>query len=58
VSPARKGQTGQDTVWVEDLGWPKELNHVFDEGPDAPMGSSNFKGEKGLPVVKYTKPLP
>ena len=36
--------------------WVGSRNHVLDEGPDPPMGRSNFEGE-GRPVVKYRDTL-
>ena len=32
-------------------------NHVLDEGPDHPMGTSNFKEGKGHPIIKYRDTL-
>ena len=32
-------------------------NHAFDGSPDPPMGSGNFEGGKGRPIVKYRDTL-
>jgi len=32
-------------------------NQVLDGGPDPPMGSGNFEGRKGRPIVKYRDTL-
>jgi len=32
-------------------------NHVFDGGPDPPMGRGNFEEGKGRPIVKYRDTL-
>jgi len=36
----------RDAIWVEDSGGPR--NHLLDGGPDALMGSSNYKGGRGV----------
>jgi len=46
--PCKSGCTDQDTVWVEDSGWPR--NHVLDRGPDIPIGRGNYGGKNPLSV--------
>jgi len=34
--------------------WVGPGNHVLDGGPDPPMGTGNFEGERTRSVVKYS----
>jgi len=56
--PCNNCWTNWDAIWVEDSGGPRE--HILDGdwGSRCPMGSGNFEGGKGHPIVKHKDTLP